>query len=108
MISFAQKFIHALDTDNSVDADHKAFVGADGDAVLIRYRGMDLPWQIPVRITESGWNKMEHITSGYHGVDFGLFLFEELYKLDERQWFKPELHLSGDTGMWHLIETHWR
>ena len=104
-MGFAQKFIGALEADPHVDADHAAFIGSDGDAVLIRYRGRDLQWQIPVRINEPGWQKMDYITSSFDGVDFGLFLDEELYKLNEKEWIKPELHLSDDTGKWHLVET---
>lgn len=104
-MSFAQKFIDALNTDDSVDADHAAFIGADGDARLVRYQGTDLPWQIPVRINELGWKRMEFITSNPEGVHFSLFLDEELYKLDEREWIQPELCLNDETGFWHLVET---
>lgn len=104
-MSFAQKFIDALNADDSVDADHTAFIGADGDARLVRYQGADLPWQIPVRIKELGWKRMEYITGNPEGVYFSLFLDEELYKLDEKEWIQPELHLSDKTGFWHLVET---
>lgn len=104
-MSFAQKFIEALNADDSVDADHAAFIGADGDALLVRYRGQDLPWKIPVRIQEAGWSKLQHNLASPWGAGFGLTLLEELYKLDEREWIQPELHLSDKTGFWHLVET---
>ena len=82
-MSLAQEFIDALNTDNSADTDHAALIGSDGDALLVRYRGQDLPW----------------------GPSFGLSLLEELYKLDERAWIEPELHLINDSGVWQLLET---
>lgn len=104
-MSLAQEFIDALNTDNSADADYAALIGSDGDALLVRYRGQDLPWQIPVRIQESGWSKLQHNLENPWGPSFGLSLLEELYKLDERAWIKPELHLINDSGVWQLVET---
>ena len=104
-MNFAQEFIDVLNTDNSADADHAALIGSDGDALLVRYRGQDLPWQIPVRIQESGWSKLQHNLENPWGPSFGLSFLEELYKLDERAWIKPELHLINDSGVWQLVET---
>lgn len=104
-MSLAQEFIDALNTDNSANADHAALIGSDGDALLVRYRGQDLPWQIPVRIQGSGWSKLQHNLENNWGPSFGLSLLEELYKLDERAWIKPELHLINNSGVWQLVET---
>ena len=61
-------------------------------------------WTTPL---ESGGRLVEvdGALSRLWALGFGLTLLEELYKLDEREWTQPELHLSDRNGFWHLVET---
>lgn len=106
-MNYAEVFIGELEAAyGHLPGKYAAHIGSDGDARLTRYWDKDLPWELPVRIEETGWEKMKEITSSPHGVDFSLFLDEELYKLDEREWIEPELRLD-DKGWWRLVEMRW-